>query len=66
MPRARQMSARYRSSVASTESKLRNPDKDLLRAEIFALRGRSMSFCQIARAVGLHWTRVQQIVKASS
>lgn len=50
---------------ASTESDLRNPDKEQLRADILAMRVAGMSYRQIARVVGLHWTRVQQIVKSS-
>jgi hypothetical protein len=50
---------------ASTESDLRNPDKERLRADILAMRTQGMSYRQIARAVGLHWTRVQQIVKST-
>ncbi len=50
---------------ASTESDLRNPNKPQLRADILAMREQGMSYRQIAREVGLHWTRVQQIVKAN-
>ncbi|MBZ0303157.1 MAG: helix-turn-helix domain-containing protein [Anaerolineae bacterium] len=50
---------------ASTESDLRNPDKDQLRTNILAMRADGMSYRQIAREVGLHWTRVQQIVKSA-
>ena len=50
---------------ASTESALRNPDKEQLRADIFAMHTNGMSCRQIAREVGPHWTRVQQIVKAN-
>ena len=50
---------------ASTESDLLNPDKAQLRADILAMRANGMSFRQIARKVGLHWTRVQQIVKST-
>lgn len=48
---------------ASTESDLHNPDKEQLRADIFTMREQGMSYCQIAREVGLHWTRVQQIIR---
>jgi hypothetical protein len=48
---------------ASTESDLRNPDKEQLRADILTMRASGMSYRKIARVVGLHWTRVQQIVK---
>lgn len=49
--------------TASTESDLRNPDKAQLRADILAMLQREMCYRQIARVVGLHWTRVQQIIK---
>jgi hypothetical protein len=49
----------------STESDLRNPDKEKLRTDILAMRANGMSYRQIAREVGLHWTRVQQIVKST-
>ena len=47
----------------STESKLRNPDKEHLRAEIISMREEGMSYRQIAAALGIHWTRVGQIMK---
>ena len=50
--------------TASTESNLRNPDKEHLRAEILYMREQGMCYRQIADALGLHWTRVGQIVKA--
>jgi hypothetical protein len=46
---------------ASAESDLRHPDKDALRQTILDLRARGMSYRQIAKAVGLHFTRVKQI-----
>jgi hypothetical protein len=49
---------------SSTESDLRNPDKDHLRTKILTMRTDGISYRQIAREVGLHWTRVQQIVKS--
>ena len=51
---------------ASTKSDLRNADKAKLRADILVMREHGMSYRQIAHAVGLHWTRVQQIVKKAS
>jgi transposase len=45
---------------------MRNPDKAQLRTDILAMRADGMSYRQIARAVGLHWTRVQQIVKSAN
>ena len=50
---------------ASTESDMRNPDKEQLRADILTMRAEGMSYRQIARAVSLHWTRVGQIVKSA-
>jgi hypothetical protein len=47
---------------SSTQSDIRNPDKTKLRETIFDLRSQGWSFRQIAQEVGLHWTRVQQIV----
>jgi hypothetical protein len=51
---------------ASTQSDLRNPDKTQLRTDILAMRADGMSYRQIAKAFGLHWTRVQQIVNATT
>lgn len=48
----------------STESALRNPDKDTLRQTILDLRAKDMSYRQIAEIVGLHWTRIPQILKS--
>lgn len=48
---------------ASTESNLRNPDKNHLCERILALREAGLSLRAIAREVDLHWTRVQQVVK---
>lgn len=48
---------------SSTESDLCNPDKDALRQTILDLRAQGMSYCQIVEIVGLHWTRVSQIMK---
>lgn len=42
----------------------RNPDKELLRATILELREQGVSYREIAQEVGLHWTRIQQIVKS--
>ena len=49
---------------ASTESDLRNPDKIQLRTDIVALREQSMSYREIGEGLGIHWTRVGQIVKS--
>jgi hypothetical protein len=48
---------------ASTESDPRNPDKEQLRADILAMVQRGMSYLKIGMALGIHWTRVGQIVK---
>jgi hypothetical protein len=46
----------------STQSDHLNPDKAKLREIIFDLRSQGWSFRQIAQEVGLHWTRIQQLV----
>ena len=38
-------------------------DKTELRAKIFELRAEGWSYREIAREVGVHWTRVGQILK---
>jgi transposase len=48
---------------ASTDGDLRNPDKEKLRKDVLAMHERGMSYRQIARVVGIHFTRVGQIVK---
>jgi hypothetical protein len=50
---------------ASTESDLRHPDKEQLRADILVMRAKGMSYRKIGLALGIHWTRVQQIVKSA-
>lgn len=49
----------------STKAKKRNPDKVALRNKILHLReqGMSLSYREIAKEVGLHHSRVWQIVK---
>jgi hypothetical protein len=49
----------------STAANERNPDKAKLKETILALRAGGWSYRQIGREVGLHWTRVGQILKAS-
>ena len=49
--------------TASTESNLRNPDKEQLRADIVYMREQGMSYRQIAEVLGMHWTRVGQIAR---
>lgn len=41
----------------------RNPDKAQLRTTVLKLRDQGMSYREIAHEVGLHWTRIQQIVR---
>jgi hypothetical protein len=48
---------------ASTESDLRNPDKEQLRADILAMLQQGMSYRKIGAPLGIHWTRVGQIVR---
>jgi predicted XRE-type DNA-binding protein len=40
-----------------------NADKALLRKRVLELRQQGMSYRQIGAALGIHWTRVGQIVK---
>jgi hypothetical protein len=42
----------------------RNPDKAHLKETILALRAAGWSYRQIGREVGLHWTRVGQILRS--
>jgi hypothetical protein len=49
----------------STESSLRNPDKEQLRADILILLQKGMSYRQIGIVLGIHWTRVGQIFKSA-
>jgi hypothetical protein len=51
---------------ASTVTKHAFPDKAALRECILEMRAKGMSYRQIAHEVGLHWTRVEQIVKSTS
>jgi hypothetical protein len=48
---------------ASAAADLRNPDKAKLKETILALRAAGWSYRQIGREVGLHWTRVGQILR---
>lgn len=45
-------------------AKKRNPDKQQLRETILKLRNQEMSYRPIAQAVGVHYTRLQQVVKS--
>ncbi len=47
----------------STAANERHPDKTRLKETILALRVMGWSYREIAREVGLHWTRVGQIVR---
>ena len=40
-------------------------DKDALRDHIIALRGQGLSYREIAQEIGLHWTRVGQILNST-
>lgn len=42
-----------------------HPDKEQLRTTILQLREQDMNYREIAQKVGLHWTRIQQIVKSA-
>jgi hypothetical protein len=39
------------------------PDKQALRERISELRAEGLSFRRISAAIGLHWTRIAQILK---
>jgi hypothetical protein len=47
----------------STAASLRNPDKAKLKETILALRAAGWSYRQIGCEVGVHWTRVGQILR---
>jgi hypothetical protein len=49
----------------SSITDLKYPDKVQLREQIVALRAEGWSYREIAREVGLHWTRVGQILKGA-
>jgi DNA invertase Pin-like site-specific DNA recombinase len=48
---------------SSTEADLRQPNKEKLRETILTLRAQGLSYREIGREVGLHFTRVGQILK---
>jgi hypothetical protein len=50
----------------STATHLAHLDKEQLRVEIMALRAEGLSYRAIGEALGLHWTRVGQLVKAGN
>ncbi|MDZ4765131.1 MAG: helix-turn-helix domain-containing protein [Chloroflexota bacterium] len=49
--------------ASSTSTDDRHPNKAVLRDQIMLLRDRGMSYREIGELLGLHWTRVGQIVK---
>ena len=49
----------------STQSDQLHSDKEQLRSNVLQLRERGMSYREIGQMVGLHWTRIQQIVKSN-
>ena len=50
-------------SSQSIESGLRNYDKKQLHDKILTMIEEGMTYRQIGTALGLHWTRVGQIIK---
>jgi hypothetical protein len=48
----------------STVTKLSFSDKALLSTVVLEMREQSMSYREIGKALGLHWTRMHQIVKS--
>lgn len=61
----RQSFLSYHYTVWKRVSVLLNVDKALLRRRVLELRQQGMSYRQIGAALGIHWTRVGQIVKES-
>ncbi len=47
----------------STKTRTRIPDKAQLRAAILAMMEQGMSYRAIGAALGIHWTRVGQVVR---
>jgi hypothetical protein len=47
----------------STSTNLAHPDKDQLRAEIVTLCAEGLSYRARGEVLGMHWTRVGQLVK---
>ncbi|MCA9884894.1 MAG: helix-turn-helix domain-containing protein [Anaerolineae bacterium] len=55
---------RFKVSIStSTVSNLKHPDKHKLRATMIRLRQQGKSYRQIGNSLGIHWTRVSQILK---
>lgn len=46
----------------STASSLRHPDEEQLRADILMMFRRDVSYRQIGVVLGIHWTRVGQLI----
>ena len=47
----------------STVTKLSFSDKALLRTLVLKMHEQGMSYREIGKALGLHWTRVRQLVR---
>lgn len=52
-------------TLQSTSSDELHSDKAQLRSTVLETRAQGMSYREIGRVVGLHWTRIQQIVRNS-
>jgi hypothetical protein len=50
----------------STATDQRNPNKAKLKETVLALRAAGWSYREIGREVGLHWTRIGQILKRTA
>ena len=48
----------------STQSNQQQPNKEQLRSNTLNLRAQRKSYREIAQMVGVHWTRIHQIVKS--
>jgi hypothetical protein len=49
-------------SIATRSEKL-HPDKEKMRLFILEMRAKGMSYRKIADVLGIHWTRVGQILR---
>ena len=49
----------------STVTKLSFSDKALLRTLVLEMHEQKMSYREIGKILGLHWTRVHQIIKST-
>ena len=52
--------------TASFHSNYRYPDQSQLRETILTLRAEGLSYRAITHAIGLHWNRIGQILKAAA